>query len=92
MQYVKCLFGFCLVLESDESYDDDSKESFDDEEDEESDEISINYRAIWTRSFSVTCYIEALQLVNIQELVSSYSYKRPFHVVSFVPLLILVLP
>ena len=35
MYYVKCLFGFCLVPEPDESSDDVSNESSDDEEDEE---------------------------------------------------------
>ena len=86
MYYVKCLFGFCLVPKSDESYDDVSNESFDDKEDKESDKISIYYRAVWTRSCS-----SALQIVDLQELVAFYSYKRLFQLVSLVLLIILVL-
>ena len=91
MQYVKCLLGFCLVPESDESPYDVSNESFDDGEGKESDEISIYYCAVWTSSCSFAFYVGALQLVDLQELVSFYSYKRPFPLVSFILLLILVL-
>ena len=66
MQYVKCLFGFCLVPESDESSDDVSNELSDEKEDKESDEISIYHRAVWTRSCSFVCYIAALYIVDIQ--------------------------
>ena len=41
MYYIKCLFGFCLVIESDESSNDVSNESYDDDEDDKYDEISI---------------------------------------------------
>ena len=91
MYHVKCLFGFCLVPESDESSGDVSNESSDDKEDEESDEIQIYYRAIWTRSCSFTCFITDFNLVDLQELVALYSYKHPFQLVSFVLLLLLVL-
>ena len=51
----------------------------------------IYYCAVWTFSCSFECSIAALQLVDIQELVAPYSYKRPFQLVSFVLLLLLVL-
>ena len=91
MQYVKCLVGFCLVPESYESSDDVSNESYDDKEDKESDKNSIFYRAVCTRSCSFACYIAALQIVDLQELVAFYSYKRLFQLVSFVLLIIIVL-
>ena len=73
MQYVKCLFGFCLVPESGESSDNVSNKSSDDKEDEESDEILIYYHSVWTRSFSFAYSIADLQLVDPQELVATYS-------------------
>ena len=91
MQYVKCLFGFCLVPESDESSNDVFNDPSDDKEEEKSDDILIYYRAVWTRSFSFTCYIANLQLVDLQELVAFYSYKRPFQIVSFALMILLVL-
>ena len=91
MYYVNGLVGVCLVPESDESSDDVSNESSEDDEDEESDEILIYFRAVWTRSCSLACSIADLKLVDIQELFSPYSYKRPFQLVSFVFLLRLVI-
>ena len=91
MQYVKCLVGFCLVPESDESYDDVSYESSDDDEDKEPDEILMYFCAVQTRSCSFECSIAALQIVVIQELVAPYSYKCLFQLVPFVILLLLVL-
>ena len=90
MQYVKCLVGFCLVLESYESSNDVSDESSDDDEDEESGKIYIYFCSLWTRSCYYVCSIEALHLVNIQELVAPYSYKCPFQHVSFVIKILLV--
>ena len=55
LDYVSSLVDFCLVPESDESLDDFSNKSSEDDEDEESDEISIYFCAIWTRS----CYLIA---------------------------------
>ena len=91
MQYVKCFVGFCLVPESDESSNDVSDESSDEYEDKESDKISIYFRAVWTRSCSFACSIAVLQLVDNQELVATYSYKRPFQLVSFIIMLLLLL-
>ena len=91
MYYVKCLFGFCLVPESDESSDDVSNELSDEKEDKESDEIPMYYRAVWTRSCSLACFIAALQLVYLQEMFAPHSYNLPFQIVSFVLLIILVL-
>ena len=87
MYYVKCLVGFYLVPESDESSGDVSEESSDDDEDEESDDISIYFCALWTSSCSFTFSIAALQLVDLQEIVYPYSYKRLFKLDSFVLLL-----
>ena len=78
MWYVKCLVSFCLVPESYESSDNVSDESSDDDEDEELDEISIYFRAVWTHSCSFACSIAPLQIVDIQELVATHSFKRPF--------------
>ena len=91
MYYVNSLFGFCLVPKSDESSNDVSNESSDDKEDEESDKIPIYYCVVWARSCSFACSIAALQIVGLQELVAPYSYKRPFQLVSFVLLLLLVI-
>ena len=59
LDYVTGLVGFCLVPESDKSYDDISNASSEDDEDEESDEISIYFCAVWTHSFSFSCSIAA---------------------------------
>ena len=83
MYYVKCLFGFCLVPESDESADNFPYESSDDKEDEESYKISIYSRDVWTCSCYFACYIAALRFVDFQELVAFYSYKRPFQIFLF---------
>ena len=85
------MVGFCLVPESYESSNDVSDESSDDDEDEESDEISIYFCAAWTRSFYFTCSISGFQLVGIQEFVAPYSYNRPFKLVYFVLLILLVI-
>ena len=55
------LVGFCLVPESDESYDNVSDESSEDKEDKESDKISIYFFAIWTRSCYFACSIAAFE-------------------------------
>ena len=68
MQYVKCLFSFFLVPESDESSDDVSNELSDDKEDEKPDKISIYCCALWTSSCSFVCYIAALQLIIFRKL------------------------
>ena len=52
MYYAKCLVGFCLVSESDDSSDNVSDDSYDDNEDKESDKISIYFLAVCTRSCS----------------------------------------
>ena len=91
MQYVKCLVGFCLVPESDESSDDVSDKSSDDDEDEESDKVLIYFCAVWTRSCSFVCSIADFHIVDPQEIVAPYSNKRPFKIVSLVILLLLVL-
>ena len=91
MQYVKCLVDFFLVPESDESSDDVSDQSSNDDEDEESDEIQIYLCSVWARSCYFACSIAALHLVDIQELVAPYSCKRPFQIVEFILLLLLVL-
>ena len=85
------MFGFCLVPESDESSEDFSNESYDDEEDEESDEISMYYCAVWIRSCSFACSIVDLQIFDLQRLVAPYSYKRPFLVVSFFLMLLILI-
>ena len=54
---VSGLVGFCLVPESDESFDDVSDESSEDNEDEESDEIPIYFCAVWTRYCSFACSV-----------------------------------
>ena len=61
------------------------------DEDKESYEISIYFCTVWARFCSYECSIADLQLVDIQELVAPYSCKRPFQLVSFVILLLLVL-
>ena len=48
---------FCLVPESDESFENDFDESSEDYEDKESDKISIYFCAVWTRSCSFACSI-----------------------------------
>ena len=76
------LVGFHLVPESDESSDDVSNKSSDDDEKKESDKISIYFCAIWKRSCFFAFSIAALQNVDLQELVTPYSYKRPYSVSS----------
>ena len=51
------LVGFYIVPEPDNSSHDVSDDSFEDDEDKESDEISIYFCAIWTRSCSFACSI-----------------------------------
>ena len=85
------MVGFFLLPESYESYDDVSDKSSDDNEDEESDKISIYFRAVCKRSCSFACSVATFQLVDLQELVPPYSYKRPIQLVSFILLLLLVL-
>ena len=51
------LIGFFLVPESDESSYDVSNKSSDENEDKESDEIPIYFCAVWTHSYSFTCFI-----------------------------------
>ena len=91
MWYVKCLVSFCLVPESYESSDNVSDESSDDDEDEELDEISIYFRAVWTHSCSFACSTAAFAFFCLQERVAPYSYKRPFKLVTFVLVILLVL-
>ena len=54
---VNGLVHFCLVPESYESSDDVSDELSEDDEDEKSDEISIYFCAVWTRSCSFVCSV-----------------------------------
>ena len=89
--YVKLLVGFSLFPESDESTDNASDESSEDDEDEESYEILMYFRAVCTRYCFFACSIVALHIVDLQELVAPYSYKLPFHIVSFLFLFLLVL-
>ena len=91
MQYVKCLVCFFLVAQSDESSNNISDKSSDDNEDKESKEIWMYFRSVWTRSCSFACSIAALHIGGIQELVAPCSYKRPFKLVTFVLLLLLVI-
>ena len=85
------LVGFFLVPESDESYKDVSNESSNDYEEKESENfqyISVLYGYILV-PLRFTLHI--FQLIDLQELLFPYSYKRPFQLVYFVLLVLIVI-
>ena len=85
------LVVFCLAPESDDSSKDVSDKSSGDDEDEESDNISIYFRCVWTRSFSFAFSIAAYAACWSSGTCCSLFIQASISDFSFVLLLLLVI-